>query len=256
MPDAPSATAALGPPQQALSPVCDVQVLGLWKAFGALTALRGVDLRVNPGERLAIIGPNGSGKSTLLKVLATLLHPSAGTARLAGFDVRTHSAQVRSLIGVVCHQTFLYRDLTAQENLEFYGRLYALNDPQGRACELLRLVGMEPQAGVLARDLSRGMQQRLALARALLHDPPILLLDEPDTGLDQRWAAFLVDLLAEASQRGRSVLLTTHNLERSLDLADRLAVLNRGKVVFTAKRDELDAGSLKETYFRYTGAAR
>ena len=232
----------------------NIQVLGLWKTFGSLAALRGVSLSVGRGERLAIVGPNGSGKSTLLKVVATLLRPSAGTVRLAGLDVRSQALEVRRLIGVVCHQTFLYSELTALENLEFYGRLYGLSQPSDRARQQLRLVGLEPHADVPGRDLSRGMQQRLALARALLHDPPILLLDEPDTGLDQRWTAFLVDLLAEAAREGRTVLLTTHDLERTLDMADRLVVLNRGRVVFDAKRDELDVGSLKEAYLRHTGA--
>lgn len=243
-----------GPGGQAVPRVRDIQVLGLWKTFGSLAALRGVNLAVGPGERLAIVGPNGSGKSTLVRVVATLLRPSAGTVRLAGLDVQSHAAEVRQLVGVVCHQTFLYGELTALENLDFYGRLYGLPYPGDRARHLLRWVGLEAHADVPGRDLSRGMQQRLALARALLHEPPILLLDEPDTGLDQRWTVFLVDLLAEAAREGRTVLLTTHDLERTLDLADRLAVLNGGRVVFTAKRDELDAGSLKEAYLRHTGS--
>jgi len=243
-----------GPGGQASPGGLNIQVLGLWKTFGSLAALRDVNLSVGPGERLAIVGPNGSGKSTLVKVVATLLRPSAGTVRLAGLDVQRQALEVRRLIGVVCHQTFLYGELTALENLEFYGRLYGLPHPTDRARQQLRLVGLEAQADVPGRDLSRGMQQRLALARALLHEPPILLLDEPDTGLDQRWTAFLVDLLAEVAREGRTVLLTTHDLERTLDLADRLAVLNGGRVVFDAKRDELDVGSLKEAYLRHTGA--
>jgi heme exporter protein A len=233
-----------------------IEVRGLWKTFGSTEALRGVNLTVGRGERMAIVGPNGSGKSTLVKVLATLLRPSAGTVRLAGLDVRRQALDVRRLIGVVCHQTFLYGELTALENLEFYGRLYGLPYPGDRARQLLRWVGLETHANVPGRDLSRGMQQRLALARALLHEPPILLLDEPDTGLDQRWSAFLVDLLAEVAGQGRTVLLTTHDLERTLDLADRLAVLNGGRAVFTAKRDDLDVASFKEAYVRHTGAAR
>jgi heme exporter protein A len=253
--DTTSVTQAAGPEGQAVAAVWDIQVMGLWKNFGSLAALRGVNLSVGPGERLAIVGPNGSGKSTLVRVLATLLRPSAGTVRLAGLDVRSQALEVRRLVGVVCHQTFLYSELTALENLEFYGRLYGLPHPSDRARQQLRLVGLEAQAGVPGRDLSRGMQQRLALARALLHEPSILLLDEPDTGLDQRWRAFLVDLLAEAARQGRTVLLTTHDLERTLDLADRLAVLNRGSVAFAARRDELDVASFKEAYVRYTGAA-
>ncbi len=240
--------------EEAEASACAIEVRGLWKTFGSTEALRGVNLTLSRGERLAIVGPNGSGKSTLVKVVATLLRPSAGMVRLAGLDVQAHALETRRLVGVVCHQTFLYGELTALENLEFYGRLYGLPHPSDRARQLLRRVGLEAHADVPGHDLSRGMQQRVALARALLHEPPILLLDEPDTGLDQRWTAFLVDLLAEAAQQRRTILLTTHDLERALDLADRLAVLNRGKVVFTAKRDELDAGSLKEAYLRHTGA--
>jgi heme exporter protein A len=249
-----SAMQAASPGGQAVPRVWDIQALGLWKTFGSLAALRGVNLSVGPGERLAIVGPNGSGKSTLVKVIATLLRPSAGTVRLAGLDAQSQALEVRRLVGVVCHQTFLYGELTALENLEFYGRLYGLSDSTDRARQQLRLVGLEGHADVPGRDLSRGMQQRLALARALIHEPPILLLDEPDTGLDQRWTAFLVDLLAEAARQGRAVLLTTHDLERTLDFGDRLAVLNGGRVVFAAKRDELDVGSFKEAYLRHTGA--
>lgn len=249
-----SAMQAASPGGQAVPRVWDIQALGLWKTFGSLAALRDVNLSVGPGERLAIVGPNGSGKSTLVKVIATLLRPSAGTVRLAGLDAQSQALEVRRLVGVVCHQTFLYGELTALENLEFYGRLYGLSDSTDRARQQLRLVGLEGHADVPGRDLSRGMQQRLALARALIHEPPILLLDEPDTGLDQRWTAFLVDLLAEAARQGRTVLLTTHDLERTLDFGDRLAVLNGGRVVFAAKRDELDVGSFKEAYLRHTGA--
>jgi heme exporter protein A len=249
-------TEGAGRGRQAVAGAREIDVRGLWKTFGSLAALRGVDLAVGRGERLAVVGPNGSGKSTLVKVIGTLLRPSAGVVRLAGLDVQSRALEVRRLVGVVCHQTFLYGELTAVENLEFYGRLYGLPHPGDRAREQLRLVGLEGQADVPGRDLSRGMQQRLALARALLHEPAILLLDEPDTGLDQRWRAFLVELVAEVARQGRTVLLTTHDLERTLELADRLAVLNGGRVVYTARRDELDVGSLKEAYIRHTGAAR
>lgn len=232
----------------------DVQAFNIWKTFGPRAALRGVTLKLGSGRRIAFLGPNGSGKSTLLKVLSTLLRPSAGSASIAGCDVQAQAAEVRSLVGVVCHQTFLYSELTGLENLEFYARLYGVAEPRERACQMLRLVGMEAHAGISIRQMSRGMQQRVALARAIVHDPMVLLLDEPDTGLDQRWSGFLVDLLQEVSRQGRSVVVTTHNLERSLDLADRVAVLNAGKLVFEADRGELDAGSLRENYLQRTGA--
>jgi heme exporter protein A len=240
---------------QHASSAWDVRTRGVWKMFGPLAALRGINLTVAAGERLAIIGPNGSGKSTLLKVLATLLRPTAGTALLGGLDVRQDAAQLRRHIGVVSHHTFLYKDLTALENLQFYARLYRLPDSADRAERYLELVGLEKHAGTAAGDLSRGMQQRLSIARALVHEPAVLLLDEPDTGLDQRWSAFLTDIIAGAAAEGRTVVLTTHNLERSLDLADRVVVLNAGKAVFSADRNELDAGSLRENYTRHTGVA-
>ncbi len=246
---------ATGQREQAAASARAIEVSGIWKTFGSTEALRGISMKVNGGERLAIVGPNGSGKSTLLKILATLLRPSAGTARVGGFDVQGQAMDVRRLIGVVSHQSFLYGELTTFENLEFYGRMYGVDHPSDVAREQLKLVGLEMHAEVLGRDLSRGMQQRLALARALIHDPQVLLLDEPDTGLDQRWAAFLIDQIAQAAGRGRTVLVVTHNLEHCVELADRVIVLNYGKVVFTAKRDELDVGSLKEAYVRNTGAA-
>jgi len=232
----------------------DVEVRGLWKSFDSAPVLRGLNLRVAAGQRAVIVGPNGSGKTTLFKILSTLLRPSAGAARVAGFDIRSHTSEVRRNVGVLCHQTYLYGELTCQENLLFYARMYGVADPLQRSREMLRLVGLEGQADTLVRSLSRGMQQRLALARAIIHEPLVLLLDEPDTGLDQRWAGVLRDLVAERAAQGGTTLLTTHNLERSLDLADRVAVLNGGRIVFSARRDDLDVGSFKEAYSRHTGA--
>ncbi len=232
----------------------DIEVRGLWKSFGASPVLRGLNLRVRAGERLVLVGPNGSGKTTLIRILATLLAPSRGQARIAGFDTRRQASEVRRHVGMVCHQAFLYGELTGRENLRFYGRMYGVKDPDGRASELLELVGLEAQANTLTRTLSRGMQQRLALARAILHEPLVLLLDEPDTGLDQHWAGVLNDLVAEGAAQGRTTLLTTHNLERSLEIADRVAVLNGGRIVFSAPREELDVERFKEAYYRHTRA--
>jgi heme ABC exporter ATP-binding subunit CcmA len=233
----------------------DVEVRGVWKSFGSVPVLRGLSLRIAAGQRAVIVGPNGSGKTTLLKILATLLRPSAGAARVAGFDVHSQASEVRRNMGILCHQTYLYSELTCQENLLFYARMYGVVDPLLRSREMLRLVGLDRQSDTLVRSLSRGMQQRLALARAIVHEPLVLLLDEPDTGLDQHWAGVLRDLVAERTAQGGTTLLTTHNLERSLDLADRVAVLNGGRIVFSARRDDLDVGSFKEAYSRYTSAA-
>lgn len=233
----------------------DVEVRGLHKSFDCVPVLRGLDLRVAAGQRVVIVGPNGSGKTTLFKILATLVRPTAGGARVAGFDIQSQSSEVRRNVGVLCHQTYLYSELTCQENLLFYARMYGIADPAQRSREMLRLVGLEGQTDTLVRSLSRGMQQRLALARATIHEPLVLLLDEPDTGLDQHWVGVLRDLVAERTAQGGTTLLTTHNLERSLDLADSVAVLSSGRIVFSALRDDLDVGSFKEAYSRHTSTA-
>ena len=234
----------------------DIEVRGLWKSFGALSVLRDLNLRVRAGERLVILGPNGSGKTTLIRVLATLLRPSQGWVRVLGFDAVRQANEVRRHVGVLCHQTFLYGELTAWENLQFYGRMYGLTDPGGRAMRLLNMLGLETHAKTRADTLSRGMQQRLALARAILHEPLVLLLDEPDAGLDQRWMQMVHDLVAEGAAQGRTTLLTTHSLERSLELGDRVVVLNGGRITFSAAREELDVARLREACDDHTRPAR
>lgn len=198
-------------------------------SFGRAVALRGVDLVVPWGTRLALLGPNGAGKSTLLRVLAGLARPTSGAVRIAGADPRADLFAVQRQIGVVAHQTYLYDDLTARENLHFYAALYALRDVEARVSQLLDVVGLTAKREARVRALSRGQQQRLTIARALLHDPPILLLDEPDTGLDV--AAF--DLLADVVLSGRTVVVTTHNLGHAVRLCDQFALLQAGRVAAT-----------------------
>ena len=232
-----------------------VLVRGLRKAFGATPVLRGVDLAVAPGERLALFGPNGAGKTTLIRILVTLLRPSAGSVAVAGCTLGAQSAEVRRHIGVVTHQTYLYDDLTATENLRFYGRLYDVPDLATRIPVLLDRVGLARQTQSLVRTFSRGMQQRLALARALLHRPAVLLLDEPDTGLDQEAFAVLSDLVTGGDGERPTVILTTHNLERGWMLADRVAILARGRLAFGAPKESLNVAELTAAYRRYTAGA-
>jgi heme exporter protein A len=222
---------------------------GVRVAFGATVVLRGVDLAVPWGARLALLGPNGAGKSTLLRVLATLARPDAGAVRVAGLDAVAAPVAVRRLIGVVAHQTFLYDELTALENLRFYGALYGVPDLDRRAADLLAAVGLAGKRGARAGTLSRGQQQRLTVARALLHDPPLLLLDEPDTGLDLAAFAFLEGLLLAG---GRTVLLTTHNLRQAARLCDRYAILAGGRVAATGAIDAGDEAGLERTYRHFT----
>ncbi|HLB28807.1 MAG TPA: ABC transporter ATP-binding protein [Dehalococcoidia bacterium] len=231
-----------------------IQGVGVYKSYGPLPVLRSTDLEVGWGERTLLLGPNGSGKSTILKILATLVRPTAGRALVAGLDVVAEGAAVRPLIGVVCHQTFLYGDLTVQENLEFYGRMYRVPDLSGRLRETIDRWGLKAWARRRVRELSRGMQQRVALARALLHRPSVLLLDEPDTGLDEVAFAVLKGALEEAAAQGCAVLFTSHNLLRGLSLADRVSILVAGRIAFEARRDGLDPGELEGTYRRLAAA--
>ncbi len=189
------------------------------------TAVADVSLLVQPGERLLLLGPNGAGKSTFLRVFAGLMRPASGAALIDGQP----AGRMRHLVGVVGHATLLYDELTAEENLRFYGELYDVQDAQPRAADLLKRIGLEALARERVGRLSRGQQQRVAIARALMHDPPLLLLDEPDTGLDV--AAF--DLLRDlALARPRTIVLTTHNVAAGLRLGTRVAILARGHLVY------------------------
>lgn len=225
-----------------------IQIRALVKSFGLHTALRGVSLDVAEGEFVTVLGPNGAGKTTLLRVLATLSKPTAGVVQIAGYDVSKAGAQVRRLIGLVSHQTLLYPHLSAEDNLRFYGRLYDVVNLEGRVGEVLQLVGLKARRSDLVRTFSRGMQQRLTIARAILHRPQVMFFDEPYTGLDQQAAAVLGDILGNVAAAGRTVLLTTHNLERGLVGPDRVVVLNRGQVVYQADRADIDPASFAELY--------
>ena len=203
----------------------------LGKSYGTAWALRGVDLVVESGEAIAVFGANGAGKSTLLRLLATITPPSFGTLQIYGRDAVRHRESARRMIGVLGHQSYLYSDLTAAENLALYARLYNVEDAHGQVWEALSEVGLEGAGDRRVRELSRGMQQRLALARATLHRPPLLLLDEPDGGLDPDGLDRLQRLLARRLEGGQSVVMATHRLEVGLALCQKAVILSRGKAV-------------------------
>ncbi len=233
-----------------------IEAKGLIKVFGLRPVLRGVDLSIGPGQFLALFGPNGAGKTTLLRILATLTRPTGGSVMVAGHSLPAEAAAVRGLIGVVTHQPLVYGDLSAEENLRFYARMYGLDgsDRQARIEEMLKMVGLSKRRGDIVRTFSRGMQQRLSIARAILHDPPVLLLDEPYTGLDQAAAATLDDILREVAGRGRTILMTTHDLQRGLALADQVAILSKGVIAYQSPT-EIDLITLADTYSQITGMA-
>jgi len=229
-----------------------IQVRGLVKAFGPQVALRGVDLDVSSGEFVTLLGPNGAGKTTLLRVLATLSQPTAGSVRIDGHDVARAGAEIRRGIGFISHESLLYPHLSVQDNLRFYGHLYDVSDLTARVDEVLTKVGLTGRRDDRVQTLSRGMAQRLTIARAILHRPRVMLLDEPYTGLDQRAAATLSVLLHDLATGGRAVLLTTHNLERGLADGQRVVVLHRGRVVDQVRRGEINAKSFKKRYHALT----
>jgi len=208
-----------------------LEMQGLKKSFGLKPILRGIDLKLNQGERKALMGANGAGKTTLLRILAGLTAPSAGAVRIAGLDLTRDAQRVRQLVGFVGHQPYLYDELTALENLLFFGRMYAVKDAQQRARALLHRVGLEKRVQDRVNTLSRGQLQRLALARALLHSPRLLLLDEPDTGLDEQGNELLELLLDEHVAQGGAALLATHQLAHALKLGDSIVTLDNGRIV-------------------------
>jgi heme exporter protein A len=199
----------------------------LSKSFGRTAALRGINLAVARGEAVALLGPNGAGKTTLLRILATLDKPSAGALEIAGLDALRQRQRIRALVGLVAHHTFLHPQLTVSEELRFYGRLYGLQALDERIAELLDWADLAARRGVRVGALSRGQQQRLAIARALLHDPPLLLLDEPDTGLDQEGLHMLDRLLREGS---RTIVFSSHNREWASGVAGRAVMLEAGRI--------------------------
>lgn len=225
-----------------------LEARGLGQAFGHLWALRNIHLLLRPGERLAIFGPNGAGKTTLVKVLGTILKRTTGELLILGMDPRTHSMAVRSSIGVLSHQSYLYPELTAEENLTFYGRMYQVPRSKDRVQECLVRVGLEHRQRERVRTLSRGMQQRLALARVILHRPRLLLLDEPDTGLDEEAMTRLDAILAPPEEGERTILMTTHNLAAGFSLCQRWAVLAEGQVVRQGRKEDVDLAMLHEVY--------
>ncbi len=227
-----------------------VEARGLEKRFGAVVALRGVDLALPRASALAVLGPNGAGKSTLLKILAGLTQPSRGKVEMTGGDGRSGSPRkARAWVGYVGHATLLYPELTARENLIFAGRLYGVKDPGARADRLLEEEGLVEFGGRRAGTYSRGMSQRLAIARALVHDPELVLLDEPFTGLDHRSAGRLGERLRGLRDEGRSLILITHDLRQASELADAALFMSRGRVAHRASEAaQMTAASLEATY--------
>lgn len=213
-------------------PVPHVRLAGIRKTFGHFAALQNVTCSIAPNEVVALFGRNGAGKTTLLKILALLMRPSGGVYELRGEDARGHREEACEQIGFISHQTYLYSDLTAHENLKFFGSMYGIDNLEERIHGVLDEVHLWDRRQERVRGFSRGMQQRLSLARTFLHDPALLLLDEPYTGLDPIAAELLDRLIERFREEGRTVVLTTHNLDLRLRAVNHVVVLERGGVAF------------------------
>ena len=233
-----------------------LRVQGLEKSFGEWPVLWDLDLTVPWGELLVLFGANGAGKTTLLRVLSTQIKPDAGAIRVAGYNQSRSPSAVRRRVGVVGHQTFLYDDLTCRENLVHYGRLFGLEDCGARADQVLSQLGLTHRADRRVRTLSNGMQKRLSVARAILHQPLLLLLDEPSAGLDRESVDMLRSLLEEWTEAGRSVIMTTHDLELGLSWAHRAAILSGGKIHFPASNEYLEGAQLRQRLAEVLEASR
>ena len=221
----------------------------VWKYYGDYPALREIKLVVEPGSCVALLGRNGAGKTTLLRIMAGLSKAGRGRVRIFGKDAR--DPETRRRVGVLGHGISVYEELSAFENLMLFGRLYSLENPAKTASEWLERAGLTRVRDGLVREFSRGMRQRLAIARAFLHDPQVLLLDEPFTSLDDRAIAVLQTVLREALARGRTILLSTHQLREALELASHVALLERGQIVHAGERTQQmldDTGWLYRTY--------
>lgn len=225
-----------------------IEVHRLVKRFGPKMVLRNLEFQAAEGEFVALLGPNGAGKTTFLRILASLSRPTMGVVRIAGFGLPQEAAAVRRRLGVVSHMPLLYGDLTAEENLAFFGRMYGVDPLAERIDGVLEIIGLSARRRDLVRTFSRGMQQRLAIGRAVLHGPDVLLLDEPHTGLDQDACEMLDAVLRQVAARGRTVVMTSHDLARAADLAGRFDVLSRGKIQTSIAASQLPKDGLLAFY--------
>ena len=226
----------------------------LSRSFGSRRAVDGVSLSVARSDALAIFGPNGAGKTTLLRTLGGLLRPTSGTAQIDGVNL-PGGPDVRRRIGVISHHSLLYEALTARENVEFAAKLYRVADPRAKSERALQRMRILDRADTPVRALSRGMRQRVSIARATVHDPSVVLADEPFTGLDVVGASALSALLNELRSTGACLILVTHNVDEGLALATHAAVMNSGRIVRMDRRSEIESGSFADEYGRLVASS-
>ncbi len=225
-----------------------IVIRSLYKTFGYRVVLKDLNLEIEDGDFVAIFGPNGAGKTTLLKILSTLSSPTSGEIYINGVNLEKDRNKIRANLGVLTHESYLYENLTALENLKFFASMYDLNDIHNKAIEVLRYIGLEGRGGDIVRNFSRGMKQRLSLARAIIHNPSILLLDEPYSGLDQHGIKILNELIIKLVNEKKTIVMTTHNFYESLSLAKTSLILNQGRIVYEERNQNQNSEEFMKKY--------
>jgi heme exporter protein A len=225
-----------------------IEIRKLTKQADNKLILRGIDLSIKQGETVAILGPNGAGKSTLLKVLATLIKPTSGMVKINGLDLKKNQIDIKKLFGYLPHSSLLYDQYSPYENLIFFGKLYGVKNVEKRAIELVQEVGLSFFLNDPVKNFSRGMIQRIAIARAIVHDPQILFLDEPHTGLDQGAIGILNNVILSMKKKGTTTLMVTHDFKQAAEICDRIIIVKNGKIVDDFKLGERNLDFVMEKY--------
>ena len=229
-----------------------LDISGLTKSFGRTRVLNGLNISINAGEVLSVLGSNGSGKTTLINIISMLTKADRGTVNLYGNSIESQPNQIRSYIGVVGHAPMLYSDMNGLENLKFFGRMVRVDDLNERISEIAVKLGISAILDLKVGNMSHGMQKRISIARALLHSPRLLLMDEPESGLDQSAVVLLREIIKDLKKSDCSVLLVTHSFDQAVNLGDRVAILSKGIVGYQQGTKSVDIEQLREQYFRYS----
>lgn len=230
-----------------------IAINGLNKTIGEKTILRNVSLQVEKGETIGVLGPNGAGKSTILKIIGGLMKPSSGTVEIEGVTIKENPLETKSKIGFLAHNSYLYDHFSPLENLKFFGKLYNVDNCEVKAKELIREVGLTYFMHEPVRSFSRGMIQRLAIARAIIHDPEILILDEPHTGLDQQAVKLLNNVILKMKAKGSTILMVTHDFEQTVETCDRIIILKNGSIIDDFKVTNPNVDLIYEKYLEQVG---
>lgn len=230
-----------------------VTLKNVFKIYGHVTALKNISFDINKGDFISIFGANGAGKSTLLKILSNQTRPTKGEIFYSSIPAKKLQDSYRKKFGVISHQPFVYENLSALENLIFYGNLYGVKKAEKRAIELLKRVDLYSRRNDLIRTFSRGMLQRVSIARALVHNPEMIFLDEPYTGLDSVASLSLTNILKEQLEGNKTILMVTHDLKIGLDLSSKVIILNKGQIVYSENRSNINEASFEKLYLTYAG---